>query len=83
MQIHDAVLIPIIISIVELLKFYGLKKKLIPLISIALGIAGAIIYVNPNSIKEGILVGIVMGLSACGLYSGGKTLMVQGQEIDK
>jgi len=37
-----------------------------------LGIIVGIIYVAPNDPKQGILVGLSLGLAAAGLYSGAK-----------
>ena len=75
MEIYDVVLIPLIIGTVELLKMYGMKKRLLPLVALVFGIVGGVFYVYPEDIKAGILVGVMMGLSASGLYSGGKAVV--------
>lgn len=75
MEIYDVVLIPLIIGMVELLKMYGMKKRFLPPIALVFGIVGGIFYVYPEDIKAGILVGVMMGLSASGLYSGGKAVV--------
>ena len=75
MEVSDIVLIPVIIGLTEILKMYGLPKKLIPIISLLLGIGGGIFYLFPDDWKSGILGGIIMGLSASGLYSSGKTMV--------
>ena len=75
MEIYDVILIPLIIGMVELLKMYGMKKRLLPPIALVFGIFGGIFYVYPEDIKAGILVGVMMGLSASGLYSGGKAVV--------
>ena len=75
MEITDIVLIPVIIGLIELLKMYGLPKKLMPIFSLILGIAGGIFYLFPHDWRSGILGGIIMGLSASGLYSGSKTIV--------
>ena len=72
LEIYDVVLIPLIIGIVELLKMYGMPRRLLPIVAIIFGIVGGIVYIYPNDIKAGILIGLMMGLSASGLYSGGK-----------
>lgn len=79
MEIYDVVLIPLIIGIVELLKFTGLHKKLLPLVSLLLGVLAGVFYVYPDDLKGGILVGLMMGLSASGMYSGGKALIEQSE----
>ncbi|PIC97873.1 MULTISPECIES: hypothetical protein [unclassified Sporosarcina] len=75
MEVSDIVLIPVIIGLTEILKMYGLPKKLIPIFSLLLGIGGGIFYLFPHDWKSGILGGIIMGLSASGLYSSGKTIV--------
>lgn len=75
MEIYDVVFIPLIIGLVELLKMYGMKKRLLPPIALILGIVGGVFYIYPEDIKAGILVGVMMGLSASGLYSGGKAVV--------
>ncbi|MBO0600109.1 hypothetical protein I2483_00390 [Sporosarcina sp. E16_3] len=75
MEIYDVVLIPLIIGIVSLLKMYGMPRKLLPVMALIFGVVGGIIYIYPEDIKAGILVGLMMGLSASGLYSGGRTVI--------
>lgn len=82
LEIYDVALIPLIIGIVELLKFTGLRKKLLPIVSLLFGVLAGIFYVYPGDLKGGILVGLMMGLSASGMYSGGKALIEQ-PESDK
>lgn len=48
--------------------------KTCPLLSIGFGIAAGFIYVAPGQPEIAILAGIVMGLSASGLYSGTKSI---------
>lgn len=67
----------IIIGIAEVIKRLGLDSKYIPLIDLALGlIAGISIYTAHLGYApiEGIVVGIALGLSACGTFSGIKNL---------
>ncbi|MBE1554711.1 hypothetical protein H4683_001789 [Filibacter limicola] len=75
MEIYDVVLIPLIIGMVQLLKLYGMPKRLLPIVALVFGVVGGIIYVYPHDIKAGTLVGLMMGLSASGLYSGGKAVV--------
>ncbi len=74
-EIYDVVLIPLIIGLVELLKRYGLKKKMLPIMAMLFGVVAGVMYVYPTNWKAGILIGLMMGLSASGLYSGGKTVV--------
>lgn len=75
MEIYDVVLIPLIIGLVQLLRMTGLKNRFLPLASLIFGILAGIFYVYPEDIKGGILIGLMMGLSASGMYSGGKALV--------
>lgn len=71
-EVYDVMLIPLIIGLVQVLKTLGLRKKFLPLASVIFGIAGGVFYVYPDDLKGGIIVGIMLGLSASGLYSGTK-----------
>lgn len=78
-EIYDVVLIPLIVGLVELVKGLGLPKRFLPVISLLLGIAAGVFYLYPDDIKGGILVGIMLGLSASGLYSGTKNTIENGR----
>ncbi|MFO7153555.1 MAG: hypothetical protein DIU64_001190 [Caldicoprobacter oshimai] len=69
MTIYDIAIIPLIVGIVELLKQIGLPSKFAALVSVILGIAIGVVYVSPDDIKKGVLVGLALGLAAAGLYS--------------
>ncbi len=69
--------VAIIMAIAEVAKRMGLKSKYIPLVDLGLGLAsGLLIYTAHLSYSpiEGAVVGIALGLSACGLFSGVKNL---------
>ncbi|AXI07680.1 hypothetical protein CUC15_01145 [Oceanobacillus zhaokaii] len=74
-EIYDVVLIPLIIGLVQLLRTLGLRKKYLPLASLIFGLAGGIFYMYPDDLKGGIIVGLMLGLSASGLYSGTKNAL--------
>jgi hypothetical protein len=74
-QITDVVLIAVIIGLVEIASRAGLPKKAAPALSIVLGVAGGIVYIAPGDLKTGVIVGIVMGLTSVGLYSGTKNTL--------
>lgn len=66
-------LIPLLVGLVEAVKKVGLPSKFAPLVSIALGLVfGLLLFPFPT---QAILLGIAFGLSASGLYSGGKALL--------
>lgn len=67
----------IIMGIAEVIKKLGLDHKYIPLIDLAMGlIIGLVVYTAHLHFSpvEGIVVGVALGLSACGLFSGVKNL---------
>ncbi|QBX91084.1 hypothetical protein PHGAL3_0045 [Phage Altai3] len=72
MEAYDVALIPIITGLVGVFTQLGLRKKFAPIVSLVLGLLIGIFYVYPGDIKGGILVGLMLGLSATGLYSGVK-----------
>ena len=45
---------------------------MLPFIALVIGIAVGVIYVAEFDLKQGILVGAMLGLSASGLYSSAK-----------
>lgn len=73
-DIYDIAIVPLIIGIVQLCKRFGLKPKYAPFIALPVGILIGIVYFE-NSIKEGVLIGVMFGLSASGLYSSSKNVM--------
>ncbi|GIN39750.1 MULTISPECIES: hypothetical protein [Heyndrickxia] len=72
-QIYDVALIPLIAGLVELAKRAGLPIKYSPYVAIILGLLLSFFYLTDN-IKEGIIVGLMLGLSASGLYSSSKNI---------
>ncbi len=79
-EIYDVVLIPLIMGLVELFKQVGISKKILPIISLTLGIVIGVVYLAEMDLKQGILVGAMLGLSASGLYSGTKNTIEKGNE---
>lgn len=64
-------LVPILIALIEVLKIAGLPSRYAPLFSLVLGVTGAAavtMSVSPTTIVSG----LVVGLSASGLYAGTK-----------
>lgn len=63
------VLVPILIGILEVIKKAELfNSKFIPIVSLILGVILGIIFTG-FSLKDGIIAGLFIGLSAVGLYS--------------
>lgn len=72
MEYAGIAIIPLLIGILEVIKKLGINKKYIPIISLLLGIGTGILLFTDGDFKVGIIKGIYIGLSAVGLYSGGK-----------
>lgn len=72
MEVYDIAIVPFILGVVELFKQIGLPSKFCPVVSVVLGIIIGLVYISPNDIAQGVLVGASLGLSAVGLYSGVK-----------
>lgn len=79
-EIYDVVIIPLILGIVELFKRAGVNKKVLPFIALFIGIAVGVVYVADFDVKQGILIGAMLGLSASGLYSGAKNTVEKSEE---
>ena len=70
-MVYGVTLSAIIVGVIEVFKKLGLPHRWCPLIALILGILVGVFYVGED-VKEGILIGISIGLSSCGLYSGVK-----------
>lgn len=66
-------LVPLCIALTELVKIY-VDSRWAPIASLALGIAGSFLIPAPT-LALTVLQGLVVGLSASGLYSGGKSVV--------
>lgn len=72
--------IALIIGLAEIAKKMGLPTKWIPIFDLVLGlISGIVVYgiAQGQGILNGVMLGLAIGLSACGLFSGIKNT-VQG-----
>ena len=68
----------LIMGVAELGKKAGISSKYIPILDLMLGIVSGLLvfYVdNGNTLVESIMIGIAIGLSACGLFSGIKNTL--------
>ena len=70
-QYSDVIIVPVIMALAELAKRTGLNAKYIPLLDIILGLIAGFVYLSADP-KEAIFLGLMMGLTASGLYSGTK-----------
>jgi hypothetical protein len=73
-EVYGVLLAPLIVGVVEVAKRAGLPARLAPLLALALGVGiiGAV-TARPEAARV-VLWGVMLGLSACGLYSGGRAL---------
>ncbi|MGI6098012.1 MAG: hypothetical protein ACOYBM_07925 [Dethiobacteria bacterium] len=75
LNIYGVALVPVMIALLELLKRSGVPKRLIPFLSIVIGVFMGFYYLAPGEVPKAILLGIVLGLSSIGLYSGTKNTL--------
>ena len=76
--ISSAVIVAIIIGLSQAIKQAAdVNAKFIPLIDVALGLALSFGYsfIEEISVPYVIFYGLAMGLTACGLFSGGKNIL--------
>lgn len=69
--------VALIIGIAEMMKRLGIASKFIPLIDLGLGLVSGICVYGLSmgyGVTESIILGIALGLSACGLFSGVKNV---------
>ena len=72
---NSAILIAIITGLIEMFKRLGLDSKFAPLVSVVLGLFFAFLCGGYTVAADIVINGLIIGLSACGLYSGAKTLI--------
>ncbi|WP_315114582.1 holin [uncultured Clostridium sp.] len=70
----------IVMALSEMFKRFGVSSKFIPVLNLLLGIAAGMVYVFPQDTKTAVLSGIIIGLTASGLYSGAKNVSEGLQE---
>lgn len=69
--------ISLIIALAEFVKLLGVQTRFIPVFDLLFGLFfGLLIYTVEMklSLAKGVLAGLALGLSACGLFSGAKNL---------
>jgi len=70
--IYGVPVVAIIIGLTEVIKRIGLPKRLIPLVSVIIGVIIALLTSWVKIDFSAIIGGIVAGLTACGIWSGTK-----------
>ena len=79
--VSPTAVIALIIALAEVIKLLGVETRFIPLIDLFFGLVfGLLIYTLEMgfSLVKGIVCGLALGLSACGLFSGAKNLFITG-----
>lgn len=69
--------VALIIGLAQLVKNLGLKPKLIPLFDVLCGLVGGILVYFIEfkyDLIQSVMIGLAIGLSACGLFSGIKNI---------
>ncbi len=75
MELTELTAVPVVIALVEIVKRFGVSEKLYPVISLIIGISIAFMLPEPWNPRLSIIKGVLFGLSASGLYSGGKKVL--------
>lgn len=69
--------VALIIELAEIVKRLGLKKEFIPIFDLVLGLISGVcvygIFLHYGAV-QGVLIGVFIGLSACGLFSAVKNV---------
>jgi len=74
--INYGILTAVVIGLVEVAKKLGMSEKFAPLLSLILGLGFAFMGFTANAdLTQTIVGGIIIGLSAVGLYSGTKNVI--------
>lgn len=68
------VILAVIVGLGELYKKMELPKKFLPLVNIVLGVLAGFFFIDPVSIQESIMTGLMLGLGASGLYDISKSV---------
>ncbi|MDP5273564.1 hypothetical protein [Chengkuizengella axinellae] len=83
LEINGVLIVALITGFVELCTRIGLNKRYAPIIAVGLGIISGIFYIDAANIQNSILIGITLGLSSVGLYSGTKNTLLNKTLNDK
>ncbi|MEH7392379.1 holin [Bacillus sp. JJ1474] len=68
-----AIIITVVLALTELIKRLGfLPEKYLPAVSVLLGLIAGIFYVDVVTLQDKIMFGLMIGLSASGLFDQSK-----------
>lgn len=62
--------LPLIVGLINLLKYTGLPSKFAPLMSLCLGVlvGVGIAFTQGDPMLQGVVTGVALGLISCGMY---------------
>jgi hypothetical protein len=71
--------VPAVVGLVEVCKDLGLPTRAAPAAAVVFGVLAALaqIYAGTWPWMQAVVLGVSLGLSACGLYSGAKTVIAR------
>jgi len=70
-MIDLTIAVPVVLAVVSAAKMAGMPSKFAPLLSIGLGVVTFFFFGSGDAVSN-IFEGVIVGLSASGLYSGAK-----------
>ncbi|MEH6979130.1 MULTISPECIES: holin [Bacillus] len=73
-MIEISVMIAVVVGLSQVAKTIGLQTKYIPLLNLTLGIVLGVLFL-PQDLKMNVFQGIIIGLSASGLFDHTKILI--------
>lgn len=79
-SLANAALIPVVLALVQVAKKLGIPSKWAPVVSIVLGFIT--VYLT-NGHNSEILAGLLVGLSASGIWSGSKSMIASSAVPEK
>lgn len=68
------IVIAVVIALTQFAKVVGVTAKYLPTISLVLGILAGLFYVDVPTIQDKIMFGLMIGLSAAGLFDQSKII---------
>lgn len=75
-MLDETLLTSIVIGLVSSAKTVGFPAKFAPILSLLLGVVASVAFMSADlTIAESVFKGIVIGLTASGLYSGVKAMV--------
>ncbi|ASB90310.1 hypothetical protein OZL92_19365 [Bacillus sonorensis] len=74
MEFSDVAYVPLITGLVQTVRFLGIQKRFLPVFAIVFGICVSLLLTTGNW-KEDMTIGICLGLSSVGFYSGSKNIL--------